>query len=160
SLPLLSPREVILERIGPLGAEPDLLRLLPPAWLVDSVLGDFSLLPNLERAAVIVAVIALAVAVPKLSGGSAYTDLLAPAPQAAPARPRLPWIARLLGRVPKIPIARKLLSPQAAALATLIVTHGDRDELGRRRLFALRMLLVILATLNSFVPHVGAPLTT
>jgi hypothetical protein len=159
SLPLILPRAVMAETVGDLRFDSGLVRLLPSTWLVDAVIGGFDAATNLERGALAVSFLALAIAVVKTSAGTSYMDLLEGALRSEAVRARLPYSARLLR-----PLYRaRLLSKRAGAVATLILAHASRDEVGARRLLGFRLALIVTVAFNILalrLGYVGAATTT
>lgn len=142
---------------APIELSSELFRLLPPAWLVDFVIGDPSLWTRLER----ILVLALFAGAALLTFASsratpgdgqehildAYAELGHP-----------PLALRLLERLRRAPrFGPRLLPAKAFAIARLLITHAHREPTARARVLPLRIFLIGAALFDRLALGVDTP---
>jgi hypothetical protein len=148
SIFVIAPR-ALFSRLGQVALDADWIRLLPPAWFVDAILDRDA---TIERAIAIAIPATLAIVAILLSGGPAYMRVLEDVLSPQRLRGRFPWRVRLLRAMS--------IDRPTRAIASLLMTHASRDDVGRRRLLGLQIMIAMCAALDVLWPGIALPTVT
>lgn len=121
-----------------------LIRLWPPVWFSSFLSDDFSVAANFERAGVVALVgVGLWVAL-KLNLGKSYPQMVEKLSQPDDIPTSRPLSVRALDLIRQIPaLGERLVSSQAFAAASIIMTVARRDEISRLKTVAPATMLIL-----------------